>query len=416
MDAGARAIKLLRLRRAGWSVQVMDTASLQRDPDPDRCVQALRALLEERKWIGLPCLFSLRADLLSTRILDLPDNGTVNLRRLAATHIEEFEVLAGTSAVTEYVVTRTGGQRRLLLVTARVDTIMQELQLPRQAGLAVKDIVPGPLACYHGLQHMLPRSGAPGVCLDIGHESTEWIVGQGRGLLHLRRLPIGGRLLAEEAGHDLPDPVTARPIFRQWLDDLHAALRAYSIQYDAALYRPDRLVFAGRHQPSPEQQSAVGEKLDLPIVEAAHSQIDEPAAYATALGLALSGSGRKQIHISLLPPLMKSQGEERRQFGYWAAACVSVVLSMLLLALSAQREVFRKRHALEAQQALVDELSRMEEERSHQEERNERLRRQLQPLRIAVRNNQAVRAVLGAVEEARDPDDWFVLIADAGSY
>jgi len=69
--------------------------------------------------------------------------------------------------------------------------------------------------------------------------------------------------------------------------------------------------------------------------------------------------------------------------------------------------------ALEHQQ---EQLTVWSQEWADYAERNNQLRRQVQPLRSAVRANKVTQALLRSLASAKHPDDWFVLIADADSY
>ena len=417
LDAGSDAIRIVRFHRAGFSMRIADTAVLERSGDAETCARNLRAILHEKGWSYLPCVFGMRSDLISTRILEISDNSDAGFRRLASSHIEEFEILAGAPTVTEYAITRSSGQQRLLLVTARVDTILRELQLPREAGLRVTDIIPAPVALHAGLDRLLPRSRKPTACIKIEKESTEWIVGHGHDLLHLRSIPIGRRILHEEqkaSGTD--NPVTGRPMFMQWLNDLHAALRAYRIQYDSAIYQPGRLVLAGDCNLGSEDHSLISEKLDLPVAKPHDRYLERPEPFATAIGLALAGAGKKPIRISLLPPAMKSSEEERRQIMNWTAACAALLLASSIFAVNTWRELNWNQRLLAEYEQTADKLDTFDKELTEYKEINRRLRRQVIPMRAAVRNNHAAKAILNAVAEARDPNDWFVLIADAESY
>jgi len=414
VDTGAHTIKVARLQRRGPFWRAAGAFLLERTDRPEHDARALRALLRDKGWQHFPCVIGIRSELLSIRLLDAPERGEDGWRKLAASHIESFEVLAGAPAVTEFCVVRKGRFSRMMLVTARVDTIEREMEFVRAAGVQVLDIAPGPLALSAGLRRMLPRSRRPVIALDIGHEGTEFVVAHGEALLHVRRISIGARHLSSE--HEDREPPVERPHFRQWLEEIHSAYRAFTLQHGDDVVWPETLSLTGGHALQPEQMERLAELLDVTPYEWASHDLPGASRHVSAWGLAWLGTGRNRMRISLLPPGIKAAETERRQARYWITTCAALSLAAMLALVNAHRDLRAKNRLLSAQTIWVEQLQQWESERAQLQERNTLLRQQVLPLRSAVRNNQAVRALLGAVSEARAPNDWFVFIADAESY
>lgn len=409
LDASEREIRIVLLQHSGLRFRVIEAVTLEHPPHHDDAVRALRTLLEDRGWSGYPCAWCLRGDLSSLRILDVPEGSTTPARKLAAAHIEEFEVLAGAETVTEYVVTRHGKQRSLILVVARVDTIMRELQCPREAGLDVVEVTPDAIALYTGLQRLLPRSHAPTIVLDMNPEESSWMVGQGGSLLHVRRLSIGSAALQ--------DPADPERVFQRWLEDVHQSWRAYRTQYEAALSHPERLVLSGVPLFTPDQIARLSETLGLPVVSCEpHYALQEPSHYAAALGAAFCGLGHAHIDISLLPPTLRSVEATRRRLRAWVISCAALLLAMGVVLLNARNDLAWRQRQLADKEKQAEHLMRVDEELDTLKERNRVLRLQMAPLRAAIRNNLTVIALLNALHEARNTNDWISLISDAPSY
>lgn len=413
LDAGRHTLKVVCVRRRVGRIDLVGTATLPRIADRNELAHQLRALLHTRGWSYYPCVLGLPSDLISTRILEIPPRGDARLRQIASSHIEEFEVLAAAPAVTEYAVMHSGGQRRLLLVTARVDTLAQELALPQAAGLNVVDIIPGPVAAYQGVRGWALRATAPTVVVQVGHEYTEWIVGHGHSLLHLRRIPIGGAALAAD---DAAVPLRERPTFSRWLEDLVAARRDYDLQYDTASFRPERLAIIGGFPFTRDDQETVAATLDMVPLPWRSGLPEQAASLATAAGLARAGAGRKPIRISLLPPDMKSSALERQQSRYWVAACLMLWATLAVITWHTHHAWSTRRAVKQAVEEEANRLYRMEREWTALQDANEELRQRLWPLRTAQRNNQAATALLHILAKSKGPDDWLVLIADHYTY
>lgn len=414
LDAGSQTIKIVRLQRTGPSTHVVGVAHLERDPVPETTAQQLRNLLQEKGWDHLPCVCGMRGDLISIRLLNLPPSGSVNLRRLAATHIEEFEVLAGTPTVTEFAMMKSGGQRRMILVTARVDAIMAELYVCREAGLKVLDVWPGPLALHEGCRALAPRVRAPLIHLDLSETHTQWVVGHQRTLLQVQHIPISGYALTEERRDKVNEEDL--PLFRDWLNALQAAKRAFNTQYETGSLRPGGVTLSGGYHLSDQQRQTLSETLGLPVLTLEHERIVPAAAYATAYGLARAGVARKPVAISLLPPLLKNHEEERRSIKTWLFACGAFLFAALMILLSLWSEVAHSRRALaQAEDQLVARQNK-DQQRTELQDLNRQLRQQVIPLRNATRNQPAMLLLMQALSESKHEEDWLVLISDAASY
>jgi hypothetical protein len=414
IDAGARALKIAHLCRAGLSWRAEGVFSVDRRGRPEDVARVMREQLRARGWLGMPCMISLRSELLSMRLLDAPVEGETAWRKMAASHIESFEVLAGAPAVTEFALMKKGGLARLMLVTARVDAIEREMDLARSAGLQTLDIAPAPLAWCAGLRRILPRSLQPVIGLDIGPEGTEFMVAYGHALLHYRRISIGERHLNAEEHEGLPP--RERPYFVQWLEEIHSAYRAFNVQYEHALERPGALALTGGYPLAAEQRDRISEVMELELHDPVIPSLPDAGSYVTAIGLAWMGIRRSRSHMSLLPPGIKAVENERRQSRYWMITCLALCLAAVLALVNTHRDMRAKTRLLAEQEIWVKQLQQWEEDRARLQERNAQLRQQVLPLRHAARNNQAVRALMGAVADTRAPDDWFVFVGDVDSY
>jgi hypothetical protein len=416
LEADARTIHLVRLRRRGPAIRWIDALQLERSGDPHTDVQRLRRLLKEKEWTGLACVLGIRSGLVSTRILEVSGRETGGIRQLVADQVEAFEALTDAPTRTAHAVYRYRGQRHLLLVMARQDTVLEELRLPQEAGLQVVEVLPDSVALARGIRALCPGRREPFIGLALRGDGTDGVIGDGNALLHLWRSPVGGALLEQEQAQPAELPAAERPLFRQWLGDLQTALRAYRNQYDASGFQPARLVLTGAHRLSPEHQAALTAATGLTPTPPRHADQPAPGGYATALGAALTVLRRRGPVASLLPHSMKNRAADRELLLWWLLACGALLAALWVSIVHAQRELDWTAFQLLESEARLLELTRQDAEWNYYQARNERLREKLTPLHNAYWNNRAVRVLLAEADAARHPDDWFVLIADAGSY
>ncbi|MEX2607030.1 MAG: hypothetical protein WD708_06760 [Kiritimatiellia bacterium] len=411
--ADGKHLHLLHLRTRGKTCKIAGSLHLKQHSDVNKLAVELRCELQQKGWLHYPCIYALRSSLVSFKILPIPrPQSEFQLRQLVESHIRDFESLSASHAVTEYIVSEREGQQQLLICTAREDSLARELRLPGSAGLNIIEILPHSLAYITGIQYQLPDSGTPRAFVYIGPEQTDWMICRGIHLMQIRAIHISSEdLIGEQDEHSGDSPETLSS-FQQWLTELEGALRLYRLQFPSDDNKVSELLIGGCFSPDPLQSRALQTSLQLTVLPNP-GPAGTPAA---PLGLALSGTRHRTFQISLLPPEMRIVSEQRRQIRYWIAACILFLVSFLIYGIQVQRSHSWLEHTLSETKTLVEEYEDLKRENLRFEEQNEKLQLKVFPLRAAKRNHNLVRRLLQSVYEAKGPDDWFILLADADAY
>lgn len=411
--ADGKQVHLLHLRVRGRRCTLVDSIHIDQEPDERGLAAKVHRTLQEKGWLYYPCIYALQSSLVSVKILPIPHpQSDLQLQDLVESHIEDFESMSASHAVTEYMVSEHDSHQQLLICTAREDSLTRELRLPRAAGLNIVEILPHSLAHATGIQYRLPDSGSPRVFLYTGPEQSDWIISQGSLLMQVRAIHIRSEDLIEEQEKHPGSSSVPPPLFQQWLVELEGALRLFHLQYPSPDFHIHELVIDGYFIPSPQRIEAMETSLNLTI-QPKGAPVTPPAA---ALGLALSGTRHRIFNISLLPPDMRIAAEQRLQFRYWIAACVLFLVSFLLYGIHVQRSHDWLQHTFSQTSDLVEQYENLNQEKQRYEEQIAKLQLKVLPLRAAQRNHDLVRRLLQSVYEAKDPEDWFIFLADADAY
>ncbi|MCC5845078.1 MAG: hypothetical protein JJU05_12580 [Verrucomicrobia bacterium] len=411
---GLDGLEMLRFRIRSGKAVLQDRHSLTLPVEASARADALWQAMAARKWNTLPCVLCLRSTHLAVRCLKPPPlRSADSLRQLVRRHSRDFEALSDSRAVTEFSMGVWGANRALVLFTVREDTLLREVSVVRSAGLKLLDVLPFPLAYYEGVrQRVSPGDRDPLFCVYIAGDRCECMAGIGMAVHDLRTLQIPGARLQPEAAEPGPAPDMPPSYTQRWIQEVVAALR----EFQASLPETNLIKtvwIAGEIVPAPEVLSHLSRETSVPV------KVLETLDPAPVIGQGLSRTclvtDRSQ-QVSLLPRDLQLARHRRRSGLLWAAVYGLIFVSLSMLSMHAHRvnrslarRTVQAREHLEAFQAV-------EAERAELAERMAGLSGTVLPLRDAARNYPRMARVLDAVQEARDPLDWFVLAADADAY
>lgn len=399
-----QSIEVAQLRGRGRGSRVVARYDIDTSdpahPSPEKC---FRHELAQRGLQNLPCVFCLRSSHFSVKTIRIPfSSSPARIRHLAHTHLEEFERLSETKALTEYTLSTLGPHRYLILFTMREDTLFEELRLIQGAGLKLKEVIPHPLALFEGIQLAFPHSSGIRLCVHITPENITLVLGKNHSLLHLRTLT-----LSNLPSTDLENTQDTLP---PWLTELKTAISHYLED----LLPPDEslhdVVLSGHPLPDEPQSILLQHALSLPVHLYPGSAPCSPAA------LGLSQVLRSSPAISLLPTPQRLAARQRRFSICWVLSCL-----LLLLTLFAYTIHIRKRNAWldkirTRTEVLAAHYQSLQQQRDTLASRDADLRQKVIPLRNTLRNQQMVNRLTRALHFASSEQDWFVLLSDADSY
>lgn len=433
LDCGRDAIKVVRAERRGRAPAMLTQAAiLHLSRDNDEAEQMTRRWLETLGFMHEPCVIALPGRSIILKALELEAGDPRTLRQAAALEVQKLrsltteDILCDTAAVPV-----AGGKRVAMLFVARPDTLDAALSLPEAIGLDVRDVIPSSVALLN-LTSRLAEGTGPSVTLDVGHLTTELIIGDRRGVRFSRTFDMGvGRFaeaLALEQGisvvqaHDRlmgGDCLSAaraggalHEVLQAWLGEVDVSLALYHDRFPGNADAPHAAIVTGGGGCLKGISNLLGRATGLSVADASvlamPGVVQEGPSYSLAAGLALAGVESGVSRVSLAPPAMKRLQAQRKDKWVWAAAAALVLVAGVM----AGAAMIRGR----AHERMVEEETRRQEgikqelgaRLGHLQQDNGQLLATLKPVFRLVRQRVAVVDLIRAIGEARGGLDWFV--------
>ena len=431
LDVGGHSAKAVRAVRRGRRVSFEETGWVRLPSDFGQRQRVLRTFVKKNGWEGLPCVVQLRGESVMLRRIDIAPEDPRSVEDIIAMETDQFNGLTDQGTASNHVAMRgIAGHRSIFMAVGRNDVIQRAVEMPGELALEIADVVPGAVAMFNAVSMLCPRSTRPFVCVELGHDGTEVVVGQRRSILSVRRFPIGMRSIPESLRSPASSgakasglPMTEASVLKaadNWIHELQSCLRLYVSQFPGDSFDPEKIILCGGGARVPGISEKVEQTVGIKTLRLSDLRktpvVRDIERFATAMGLAMAGIGKGYIRVSLLPHAVREKLILQSQKKYWVMSSVALVLATLIMILGIYTELKRKKAIVSV---LKEELSgrRMLKEKLDEYRRlNNNLEGRVAPFRKAVHNGEILRAVIQAAAQAKHPDDWITLIADADSY
>lgn len=406
-------LRVVHMRKGRSLCRSIEVASLRLSRDANEAAVMIRSFLTERGWFGLPATVGLDAEDVILRLLDIGEQSSSDVGYLIQESFEQISGMATGETVNSYARQRCRLGGRVLLTLTRQDIVEEVLR--RVEGLQVVRAMPVNVAVFSAVQAVVPYEDRPVVCICPDRDGTDVLVGTKECLLYAQRFSIGGKHLDA-----LLDGADGAPMGERdpWIAEILTSLGQYKDQHSSAEYMPSRLVLCGDGVTRPgvldTVERAVGLSSQLLRDIYCEEGVEDIDGYAQVLGLALAEC--RGSEINLLSPERFHHYNLRRQAQYWLAAAGGITVSLMLGLYNYTQDNIRYKAVLADRRACLTELNEISSKLSRELAANDLLRRKMQPLRMRVKNSQVMLDVLQAVADAKHPDDWIILMADADTY
>lgn len=439
LDLGRHALRAVWLAASAGPPRIVRRETLRLPFDSLGARAAIETWIEQKGLRSADCGIALPGAQSLFQPLRLPPDDPRTDAQAAAVEAVKYNEMVSDSMGHAFAPFATRpGERRLLLAMTRSAAVDEALRRAEDLKLRVVEIVPAPVALFNALA---PAAGSvPTLFAGVGASGTDLAIGAAGGLFFVRFFGVGGRsftdafaralkipfALAEsrkESEGDLragsPEGAALRAVADQWLNEVKSCLAVYTNLFPEPEAQPRRLVLAGGGARLGGFRERAAEALRLEAVgpEAAGWSNDpaEAAEFATAVGLALAARG-SGCPISLLPDTQRYEREFRRQKPAWVAAAAVAGLIFLAAVVGGYRDNQRKTALLRVQEAGVLARQNLAGGLEAVRERNERLRAMGRTTQALLNGGPLLRGLLTAVQDAKDPEDWITMIADADLY
>lgn len=346
--------------------------------EPEELAEEVKALWHET-GLGKKMRFSVKNRLLQVRAIHLPAGSEEEIE--SALEVNAAAIVSPMqpeqTTVDYYQMTRSGSEVPLLVVAADKRMVSAYNEALKDAGLSPESCSAGPLVSQQGL--VIPRSvQGTHALIDIGAETTSFLVASGPDAYFLRVLDIGGNdftraLLGESRGWGLAEQEKAQGGLRSRKPDIQRALRPVADRLAQELLNTKKLFESsplGQSRPLqggtivgggaqlPGLAEEIQYLLSLPSWTPPQPRYEglQPELFSASRGMA------NESRISLLPgsgQSLFSRGKKKRRSSWLdpllGALLVSALLSFLLAWLSIGKS--DENAVLEGEVQLLEQVS-----------------------------------------------------------
>ncbi len=219
LDIGQDSVKMLQLRSFGNELAVSAcgrrkfSSDARNNPARRRelAVSAVRELMSQRGFKGRKVVTALSCDQLGIKSVRLPELPEIELEeaiRWEASERFSFDINADRLRYIHAGQVRQGTdtQDEYIVLAVPQETIDEHLAIVAEMGLHSVHIDAEPVALFRVFDRYLRRkrdTESVSIVLDIGASSTRVVVGQGRQIVFIKSIDIGGNRLSNSVARQL---------------------------------------------------------------------------------------------------------------------------------------------------------------------------------------------------------------------
>jgi len=291
------------------------------------------------------------------------------------------------------------GDKSVMIVAAKIDQVEAITNALAAVGFIPEIVDVAPIALTNVLKHADPDSERCSVILDIGSKTTSLVIAEGDKLYN-RSIPVAGNTITKEIAAALGCTQEEAEQFKRehgyvsmggvtedddaTVDRVAKVCRATLTRLNAEVLRsinfyrsqqgggkPEVLYLTGGTALLPQADKFFAESLQLEVtyfnpfeaigvgakIDATVLEVDG-ALLASTAGAALHAADQARYTINLLPPSLVEDRAERAKIPFVIAAGVALIVGLVLVMLSFNRDAAVINSQAEAVQAQVDTLVR----------------------------------------------------------
>ena len=443
LDIGSHSVKAVWASVRRGKVHRKKRALLRLPPDATDKTAIIRPWIEKEGLAKAPCVLGLPGRQAMFQPFLVPPDDPRTLPQVASIEILKFNEMASESMVygfTPFYVER--GERRLLMAMSRPAVLEALLQFARDVGLNVIDIVPTPVALFNALEQRQDGYQTPCIHVNVGHSTSELVVGTPIGPMFARAFTVGGQMFTDAlaqakglsaaqaeyqkisegslTGDDESVTAALQSVADLWVTEMQSCLSMYKNLYPQEPARPRRMILAGGAGRLDGLTDYVAGKLQLDVRSAKSLPVNtsgsDAADFAVAEGLAASGLGLARATISLLPWHVRDELTFRQQKPFWIAAGVTAVLILAASLVGGFRELKRGQKELGIQRAGLSRRQKLVGDIENIEAASRQVQAMAAPVHGLLAGAEHMRDLITLIADSKDDGDWITMVCDAESY
>ena len=383
VDLGSSTLKLgLMQADASGGLTLLDYVLRDLGLDPNKeqekfpfLVEALQAVVKERKYASCPVYCSISGQFVFTRFVRLPPVAPDQISQMIGFEAQQNVPFPMNEVVWDYQL--LGGKNakdvEAVIVAVKSELVEQANSALQLCRLDMEKVDVAPLAIVNAYKYNYPESDACNLIVDIGAKCSNLVFIEGKKIF-CRSIPIGGHLISQNVSNEFQEPYVAaemlkkgkgfvglggaytdpddpsaariskisRSVFSRLHAEISRSISFYRNQQNGSA--PQKIILAGGASAMPYTDLFFREKLNVPVeffnplknVRLSPGiKLSELVNDAYLLGEVV-GLGTRRLEgvpaeINLVPASVAKKRTEKNRIPYLAASFLVWILMFVLL-------------------------------------------------------------------------------------
>lgn len=186
-------------KSGGLVMKAYESTSILADPATEsaRIPQmrvAVSELVQKLKASKSKVRYAISGQSVFTRFVKLPALDDDNIEQLVAFEAQQHVPIPINEAVWDYQLFEAGGEKEVVLVAIKEDSLEEINQAVNDAGVSTLEVDVAPMALYNAFRYNYPEVDEPTLLIDIGTKSSNLLYIEGKRFF-TRVAPVGGASL-----------------------------------------------------------------------------------------------------------------------------------------------------------------------------------------------------------------------------
>jgi hypothetical protein len=409
IDLRANQVEVACVSTRWGRLRSIETAICPAPGDESARLRRVHDLLKGKGWTELPCLIALHGESTVLRSIPARTSDPQAIQGIVEREFENFKGLQSHEMIRGCTFIPGGdGHPRIVLALTRSEVAEQAAHAANQLHQRLTGLIPGAVALFNTWNRLAPETDRRCLLINVGQQLTEIVICTQNELLFARSFSAHFPLDAIDKDGQ-----------QNWWTALRTCLDIYQGEDSGDDVNPQEVYLSG-NAANDTLHDKIAALLGIPVFRTAALDIEPPFEAAMvapiATGLAMAGVKQAAVELSLLPRALRDKRCLQWQLQYWGLACVILLSTLLSIYGLMHWSQDMKSDVLEAKKHQLRQMKKESLELDGVEIDNALLRDQIAPLRVAIHNDAIMHALMNHLSEAKHPDDWISLVADAYSY
>lgn len=443
LDIGRHSVKAAWVERHGQSAIVTKTEFLKLPAERSDMAGIAKQWIEKTGIRRHPCVIGIAGQNTVFQPFMAAADDPRTLEQIADMEVVRFNEMASEPMVHGFApFSMDTPGKRFLLAMSRSSVTEDLLSLAKSIEIQAIDVVPAPVASFNSLQTDEKAATSTNLYINVGHASTEIVVGRRNDLFFARAFGGGGQLFtdaiaratnagsahAENAklsaaglGQKDQHGDTLQKAADMWFAELQSCLAVFRslFQHEPAA-QPTRVILCGGGGELKGLPEYIAKKLGMPVARADSlpgiPSTDKAMLYTVAAGLGMAGLGIGTTTLSLLPPDVRDEMIFREHKPFWIASAVTAALILVVSVAGGYYDSKRKQAYKQSNLKHIHAQQQLKADIESVKAQSGQIVELAKPLRSLIEGGPLIRDLVTLVADSKSPNDAITVLCDAEAY